>query len=423
MAAEPERALHVLQRNDPATTEVCIFLFHEPDDLAISHALLGNQNVTYVSVNLTLFDSPRTPFTVGPDNNQGWSSLRRVLSTKQLERITLLGDFKLKGFRPPSQIVKLFLDAVQQNDKVSQVDLVNLKLPGPETAALVNNMTCPIFALRECTIHGSPDEKKKGALAIAEALKKNLTIEAFLFCPKLTAPFMLEIVERLASKKHLQWFAMGLTVTPTKHKERKERNKWYNILIQPYINATSTSRMYRKLSFLMLMLEGKLAFNPCSRQSVVFGRAVSKLRLVVGWTSTGIFIFPLCWRPCSATTSSCPSQSLMNTTTTFWVLLRPRRFALFWSATNARPTAWQHLSQIHCRFQQTCGPFMWLQRKRTASERSGRACTPWDRRSGVKERKRKRENESALNFTTRQRRPTHPCREAEGLLIAQAVFT
>lgn len=249
MAAEPERALHVLQRNDPATTEVCIFLFHEPDDLAISHALLGNQNVTYVSVNLTLFDSPRTPFTVGPDNNQGWSSLRRVLSTKQLERITLLGDFKLKGFRPPSQIVKLFLDAVQQNDKVSQVDLVNLKLPGPETAALVNNMTCPIFALRECTIHGSPDEKKKGALAIAEALKKNLTIEAFLFCPKLTAPFMLEIVERLASKKHLQWFAMGLTVTPTKHKERKERNKWYNILIQPYINATSNFQNVQKVEF------------------------------------------------------------------------------------------------------------------------------------------------------------------------------
>jgi len=249
MAAAREPALRILQRNDPATTSVNIFLHEESDDPALSQALWAHDGVTEVYVSLTGSSGP------GPNNNQGWSSLRRVLATKsRLQKISLLGICPAgnEQVRPPNEIVRLFMECVQQNNAVKRLNLIHLHLPGPETVALVEDMSSLTeFSVYACSIqaaHGGDEEsstriKEKGALAIAKALQKNQTIEQLVFAPTLAEPCMLSIVQGLlVSNKHLQTLHMCLEVHPLDSSININR---YETMIAACLDAVSQCQNLR----------------------------------------------------------------------------------------------------------------------------------------------------------------------------------
>lgn len=224
---ESSAVLHVLRRNDPAVTGVTVALHQElqnTDDRALARALAANEHVSEVVIVFrwtALFVG-----TVNENDNSlpadGWPALRRVLSSKpSLRRIDLDGTFGGLGeedrliLAPARALLKLFFEAIQQNDFVTEMILGDLPLPGAETAALLESMSgLKFFGWFRCTLMDHPDGhggqggehdgngKEEEAQALARALQRNENLEDLsLDCAE---PCMLPVIQGLKLSKSLQ---------------------------------------------------------------------------------------------------------------------------------------------------------------------------------------------------------------------------
>ena len=149
--------LALLRRNDPGDTFACIRL-RVCSDETLSQALQSNDHVN--SITFCFYD-------IGTTTN--WDLLLRVLATRENLESVYLDDLQ----RNPSDRVKPFLHALQQNPRVKDMKLHKLQLSGDSFASYLDNATSvTTLQMEECHME-APD----GALGIADALQRNMNIQ------------------------------------------------------------------------------------------------------------------------------------------------------------------------------------------------------------------------------------------------------
>jgi len=133
MAAENQRdtVQYVLERNDPEVTDVHIHLDERFSDAQLARALMGNPHISQVFLHLQL-------------QHQGapWTALLQVLATKvNLENIHLCDviDANRRQLQCPASMVTPFLEAIQQNNNITAVAIVEAKLSGHAVASFIEN--------------------------------------------------------------------------------------------------------------------------------------------------------------------------------------------------------------------------------------------------------------------------------------------
>jgi len=156
---------------------------HEDDPAALARALSQNPYITSIR-----FDLEAVAVTANFD-----PLLREVARSDILEKVCLPGcTFPGATVRLHSIHARPFLEAFQQNARITTVHLVCLRLTAIDVATLLDNSSSlSTFRLQSCAA-----ESQEAAAAIAAALERNTTIET-LELKVLSTPLLVAILERL----------------------------------------------------------------------------------------------------------------------------------------------------------------------------------------------------------------------------------
>ena len=151
----------VLRRRDPAATSIHVRLHFEASDADLAQALELNPFVTEVEVNLHMM-------VVRPH----WPRLLRVIATRaNLQSVTVNDG----GTNVPIALIAAFLEAIQQNARVSFVRLWFLHRLPANLSTFIDN-AASIASLTLCFLDLEPVQSAQKTRDLAAALQRNTNI-------------------------------------------------------------------------------------------------------------------------------------------------------------------------------------------------------------------------------------------------------
>jgi len=181
-----ESAVEVLQRNDPATTKINIFLSNERSHAEeLAQALSANDFIVLIYLDL---DDLR--------DTDNWSSVLNVIATREkLDTVILAG----RNVAPPLTLldaaaIRPFLQAIQQNPSVRTFTLHNLRLKGEVLSSFLDG--APFL---QSLFFDSVDIEPSEVPVVAAALKRHRNITTLAFTDCCNGPSSLRILKGLTN--------------------------------------------------------------------------------------------------------------------------------------------------------------------------------------------------------------------------------
>jgi len=148
---EERSAVASLLENDPARKQIILELRHENDPAALARALRQNDYITIIWF-----------FLEGVAENANFDVFLQEVAQHGSLEIAFVADNRLPSIRS-----RTFLEAFQQNDRISNVHFRQVLLSGNDVAAMLDNSSSiSTVVLERCTV-----ESQEAVVAIAAALE------------------------------------------------------------------------------------------------------------------------------------------------------------------------------------------------------------------------------------------------------------
>ena len=165
MASVSHSVVEELRENDPAKTDITIFLYDETSDAVLAQALEQNPFVTDIDLYLD-----------GVEHTD-WDSLLHVIATRaKLDEVTLQDAYRTELRNAPTALVRSILRAIQQNTAIRTVKFKYVRLT-TDISTFVNTVSSiTAVAFEKCDME--PGEREHGARDLAAAFQRNAYIES-----------------------------------------------------------------------------------------------------------------------------------------------------------------------------------------------------------------------------------------------------
>ena len=155
-----------LRQNDPETS-IIIYLRDERSDADLAQALEQNPFVTEIEIDFHFR---------GREQRADWDSLLRVIATRaNLEAVTLKDAHDPEERTAPTELVRAFLRAIQQNTAIRRVQLRWLRLPSNFSTFVDNASSITSYSIFGCDMEAAG--RQQGGSDLAAALQRNTNIE------------------------------------------------------------------------------------------------------------------------------------------------------------------------------------------------------------------------------------------------------
>ena len=250
-------AIQRLRENDPARTDICIWLCDESSDADLAQALQQNPYVRELELN------------VHGEEQTDWSSLLPLIATRaNLEKVELCDAFD-PGERNAPALVGSFLHAIQQNTAIRNVVLSWLRLPTDISMFVDNASSITSFRLHSCDMEAAV--RGQGARRrLAAALQRNTNIET-LELDNLEDIYAVPILEGLRLNTAVKSFTFTTSSNTNISDEASHA-------LQQLLESTTSIQRF-SLEYDSSHMLGKGPFQPIA-QAITNSETVSELKLL-----------------------------------------------------------------------------------------------------------------------------------------------